>query len=310
MVWRRLTPILIRAVVLLVIGAWLFWGADYEKLGAAFSRLPAWAVGGAIAVGGLNMVVAGVRWRWLMRGFGAEPLPRVRTLVRLFVVGLFYNTFVPGAVGGDVVRGVVSRRHFDNPTASYVVVVTERLIGLSALGVVFLAGLLLGPELVDTREALPWLLGLFAVGGAVLVGARLSGRLASWWSMVPEVTRWRDLAAAFLISLGGHALNVVIYMLLALGLALPVGVLDLAVIVPLALVASALPISIASLGPREVAVVALLAPLGVAKAEALALSLGYWGVLVSLALTGGLVQLVVTRGSDTSRSSAGGPPPG
>ncbi len=301
---------LVRGVVLLVAGAWLFWGADYDKLGAAFARLPLWAVAGALAVGGVNMVVAGVRWRLLMRGFGADPLPPLRTLVRLFLVGLFYNTFVPGAVGGDVVRGVVSRNHFDNPTASYVVVVVERLIGLSALGVVFLAGLLLGPEIVDTREALPWLLGLAGLGVAILAVARFSGRLAQWWSLVPEVARPWDLAGAFAISLGGHGLNVLIYLLLAVGLALPVGVLDLVVIVPLALVASALPISIASLGPREIAVVALLAPLGVAKADALALSLGYWGVLISLAGAGGLVQLVVTRGSDTSKSSAADPPPG
>lgn len=296
--------------MLLVIGAWLFWGADYDKLGAAFARLPMWAVGGALAVGGLNMVVAGVRWRRLMRGFGAEPLPPLRTLVRLFLVGLFYNTFVPGAVGGDVVRGVVSRDHFDTPTASFVVVACERLIGLSALGVLFLAGLLMGPDLIDVREALPWLLGLLGLGLAILAVARFSGRLARWWSLVPEVKRPGDLVAAFLISLGGHGLNVLIYLLLAAGLALPVGILDLAVIVPLALVASALPISIASLGPREVAVVALLAPLGVAKPEALALSLGYWGVLVSLAAAGGLVQLAVTRGSGTSRSSEADPPPG
>ncbi len=309
---RRWASLLLRVGVVGVIVLWLFTGADLGKLTEALGGISVAALGVALGCGALNMGVAGVRWRWLMRAFGAAPLPPATTLARLHLVGMFYNTFVPGAVGGDVVRGVVSRQHFSHGVASFVVVLLERLIGLSALGVVFLGALVAGPELVDTRALAPWVAGLIGIGVVALIGARLSGRLSQWVALVPPVRRWSDLVRAFAISLVGHGLNVTIYVSIARGLGLPVGLLDLAVVVPIALVASAVPVAIAALGPREAVVVALLAPLGVERTGALALSLGYWAVLVSLAAAGGLVQLVGGgRATDlgTTESSAAGPPP-
>ncbi len=307
---------LLRVVVLLLIAWWLSDPERRKPLFEAVRRLPMWALAAAFATMLFNMIIAGLRWRVLMRAFGAKPLPSPWLLGRIFMIGLFYNTYVPGTVGGDIVRGVVSQRHFESAAASYVVVFLERLIGLSALGVVFGLGLLLGPPIIPWSEAAPWIGALVAAGFAILVGARVSGRLASWWSQIPRVHERGDLLLAFAISLVGHGLNLLVFWLLVRGLALDISALELAVVVPLALVASVLPIAIAGIGPREAAMTVLLAQFGATKAEAIAVSLGYAAALLGVAALGGLVQLVwgiprdATDDSDTSRSSAAAPPPG
>lgn len=318
--WRRHGPLLLRLAALAAIAFWLLRATDLADLGNALRRIPAAAVGIALLLGGANLVVATFRWGLVMRAFGARALPPFGTVLRLFLVGLFYNTFVPGSVGGDVLRGVLSQRVFERPTASYVVVVVERLVGLSALAVVFLAGVAASPDLVDVSAALPWVAGLAALGLVVLAAARISGRLARWWSLVPPVEDAGRLIGAFALSFVGHLINVTIFWVLARGLDLPLGPLQLVVVVPLALVAAVVPIAVAGIGPREAALVGLLGLLGVAEAEALAMSLGYAAVLLAMAGSGGVLQLLgrgagITgpappSGSDTSRSSGAGPPPG
>ena len=59
----------------------------------------------------------------------------------------------------------------------------------------------------------------------------------------------------------------------------------------LGLVAAVVPLAVAGVGPREIALVGLLALVGVSRESALVLSLGYAAVLIALAGLGGLLQL-------------------
>ena len=303
-VWARWA---IRVAVLALLGLWFGYVADLDDLGAALRRLSPWAAVAALGLGAVNTGVAAARWRVLMRAFGADP-PPLPGLCRVYLVGLFYNTFVPGAVGGDIVRGVISRKHFRSAAASYVVVALERLIGLSALGLVFLAGLVLAWDEFDLRGLVPWGLGLLAAGLAVLWAARWTGRLATWWGQVPRVERPLDLVAAFLVSLLGHAINIAIFAVLARGAEVPVNLKELAVVVPLAFVASVLPVALAGIGPREAAFVGLLRLRGVPEAQSLALSLGYASVVLVLAGLGGLLQLIGAGTSGEKRRGEDSPP--
>ena len=77
---------------------------------------------------------------------------------------------------------------------------------------------------------------------------------------------------------------------------LDVTLLDLTVIVPVALVASVVPLAIAGVGPREVALVALIPLLNLGTEEqALLLSVGFAASNWVLGGCGGLLQLMVGR---------------
>ncbi len=253
------------------------------------------------ALGILNMVVASLRWRVLMWGFGAQDMPPKLEVFRVFLVGLFYNTFAPGAIGGDVFRAVLSRKYFETTASSYLVVGLERLIGLVALVLICVAGLFAARELFP-ESMLTWALVLG--GGCVLavLFLTLSGKLREKLKILnkfPQLHHSWALVAAFLISFVGHAINIGIFRILAINLGLSQVTLPiLLVVLPPMFLASALPISIGGFGPREASLAAALAVLGVSESESLALSLSYAACLLALAATGGLCQLIGKRHSN------------
>jgi uncharacterized membrane protein YbhN (UPF0104 family) len=316
--WRRWLPWLLKGAVVAALAVWLLRGDDAATLWDAARRLPLTAMGGSLVLALGLMWVGAVRWGMLMRAFGATGVPGNLTLLRLILVGLFYNTFVPGAIGGDIVRGALSRRLFDNKATPYVVVLLERLIGLSALGMVFVFGVLVGPDLFDLSNIWPWIAALVAGGALLFAIAWNTDRFGSLFKKIPAVHHPKSLQGAAAISFVGHAFSVAIFWVLVWGLGLPVDVTVLLQVVPLGLLAAVIPLAIVGIGPRELALVGLLGLHGIAKGDALALSLGYAATIIVLAGVGGLLQLFgpqqlhadATSASDTTRSSAEVPRPG
>lgn len=295
-----------RLAVVGALAVWFLRGDGPAELVEAARRLPplTFVAGVALVFGAIGLTT--FRWRWLMRGFGAARLPPRPRLWRLIHVGLFYNTFVPGAVGGDVVRGVVSRQAFDEPAAGILVVLLDRLIGLSALAVIFLVGLPFAPDaLLPVRGAVPWIIGMAVAGVVALVLARHTAFIAKFWKRVPQVRHAPSLALAFGISFVCHGLSLVAFALFNEGLGLGLSLGTLLVVVPLGMVASFVPVALVGVGPREAALVGLLGLLGVDRGAALAFSLGYAGAVILAALVGGLLQLLGQGGLQAGPNEAG-----
>jgi uncharacterized protein (TIRG00374 family) len=76
-----------------------------------------------------------VRWRILLRASGIDVPFFV--LVRLHYLGFFFNTFMPGGSGGDVVKAVYLTRHCARKAEAATVVVVDRAVGM--IGLVALA---------------------------------------------------------------------------------------------------------------------------------------------------------------------------
>lgn len=315
---RRWIGWLLRLAVIGALAWWLLRGDAAGQLVEVLGRLPPGPVLGAMAIGMAVTVVAGLRWRLIMTAFGADPLPPLGQLVRVYFVGQFYNAFVPGSIGGDLVRGVVTRRSFGAVSTSVMVVFLERFVALAGLIAVFAAGLLLAPPLPGVEAYGPYVFAAGAVGLTVVVGlgsaerltarlerapvvgavigwvrgliARVEGRLGMRLALA-RLEHVPSLLGAAALAVGMHGCAIAVFRILALALGLPIDVPTLMVIVPLAIIAGMLPIAVAGLGPREAALVVLLAPLGIEQAEALALSLSFWAVVMTASSTGGLVQL-------------------
>lgn len=315
---RTLAGWALRLAVLALLITWLSRGDTWTQLTTALARLPLANMLAALACGLLISTFAGVRWRLVMQAFGADPHPPLHLLVRGYLVGQFYNLFVPGGIGGELVRGVITRKYFGTVGTGVMVAFLDRIIGLASLMVVFALGLLLGPALphlaqygryVFTVGAIATLLAVLialaatfrrrldplpAIGPLIRRATRLIARLEARFDQklhLSALTTPTPLILASALSVFMHGLAITIFALVAHGLALDLPLPTLLTIVPLAIIASMLPIAVAGLGPREAALVVMLAPLGVAQGEALALSLAYWTVLVFIAAMGGLVQL-------------------
>jgi uncharacterized protein (TIRG00374 family) len=91
-----------------------------------------------------------IRWYFLVR---AQDLPfTLLDALRLGFIGIFFNTFLPGSVGGDIIKAAALARQQDRRTVAVATVLMDRVIALwglawfvTLLGTVFwLAGALEG----------------------------------------------------------------------------------------------------------------------------------------------------------------------
>jgi uncharacterized membrane protein YbhN (UPF0104 family) len=276
---------------------WWLARASAGDLLAALGRISPRAVVVALALSFLALGVGALRWQVLLRVYGAVTVPPLGLLLRAYLEGVFFNTFLPANVGGDVLRAHVTRRAFPGVAGAYLVVAIERLFGLAGLCLLASAMLLAHP--IPGLEAGPWLAALgslVALGAAASpvlarwAGGRLPGRLGELTRRVPEVRRPGLLVLVLILSLGTQTLVALTGHALVASLQPAVTVADSLVRVPAALATTYLP-TIAGLGAREAAFVVLFRGAGVSEADATGASLAFLGVQLVVALAGGIVHL-------------------
>ena len=296
--------------------AYLIAVVDFTKLTGALARTSLATMAIALAAISSSLVVGAVRWRALMTAYGASAPPPLMTAVRLYFVAAFYNTYVPGGVAGDVVRGVVVRDSFQGggTTEAIAVVFVERVLGLLALFTLALAGLaLVGSRLAATSTL--WWLSAAGAGGAVVavlllpLGRQLAPylprRLAAIAGRLPVMSRRRPFAAAALLSLGTQLLTVVTGWLYLREIHPAATFADAMFVVPLAAAVSVLPITVAGLGAREAVFINLCTLLlGMSSGDGLAVALLIWATTLMTGVIGGVLQLIrpLSRAAPTART--------
>ncbi len=275
---------------------------DVSALSDAISRVSVAAVVGASLVSGANLLVGAVRWQLLLAAYGAPARPSLLRLAHVNLVGFFYNTCLPGGVGGDVVRGVVTRSSFGErgTTASMAVVLVERVLGLSGL-LILVSGTYLVRPLPGTGGVLPYS-ALFLAGAAVGVVAlamgrriapMLPGRAGEIAASLPSIVRPLPFAGALALSLLTQTFVAICgWLVMSSITAGRVTLADALVVVPLAMAAVFVPFSVGGAGAREAAFVTLGASaLAMSREDALASSLLLWIAQLAVGIVGGIVQL-------------------
>lgn len=302
----RLLRILVSGALL----AWVLWRADLGEVVARFTGARFEWLLLAFAVNSFGNVLGAWRWQLLLRSQGRSiGMPR---LFNSYLVGLFFNNFLPSSIGGDVVRAADAKKTGGGTlTENLTVVLVERLIGL-------LATLTLGGIAALTGEAnrldprITWALAaalVLAAGGLylalhagfrrlVLRGAQrlpitfVRHTLAKMVSAFELFSRARGtLLANFVLSLGFQFLLIVHFYLIQFAFGGTVPFISFLVVVPLVFCAMLLPIAINGLGVRESAFVWFLSRAGMDPATALALSLASYVIAVGQGVLGGGVHL-------------------
>ncbi len=267
----------------------------------ALVRVPFGIFVASALITGIALVIGALRWWLLFRAFGAPRPPELIPLLRYYLVGFFYNTYLPGGVGGDLVRALASRKAWGAEhaaTAGIATVFVDRVLGLSGLlGVVSLVSLV-HPLPVLGATVVPGVLGLCAVAVCLfaLSSARwLAPRAPAWLGRLlvrlPSAQRWLPLMAAAGLSLITQLLPAIAGHLLLRTLAPQAHVLDSLAIVPIAAASAFLPITVSGAGVREALFVKLYASVGVPASAALAASLLLWCSQAAVAAVGGLHTL-------------------
>lgn len=125
-----------------------------------------------IIVLSLQLVTGALRWQLLL--LGQDIHIKFFTLLRLMFIGSFFNTFIPGATGGDFYRIYrVSKESHVSTAAVTTSVVIDRFLGLPTLLALVLLGVLLNLDFVRANEEFQHLVKIvsiiFGAGGVVMV---------------------------------------------------------------------------------------------------------------------------------------------
>jgi len=262
-----------------------------------------------VALLGLAVLTAW-RWRWLVEALGLALT--VAEALRYTFYGIFFNLFVPGATGGDVVKAWYAARRTGRTTKAVVSVLVDRLVGLFALVLFAAAVLFLGP----TREGfgvprifVGSVLGAAALGGVVVLSRRVRRTLGLsallrrlpfqrvWAEVDAAVRLYRghpgSLALGLLVSLFNHAGTCVCAYLLARALGLEeVRLVDVMALLPVVSLLSAVPLLPGGWGVGELAFAYFFAPVGVAPSEAVAWSVVFRLAVLASGLPGAVLWLL------------------
>ena len=300
--WGRALRLAIGPVILLV----LFLTADLAALAEAFSRTqPLYLVlAGAVVLPTLLLRA----WRWhILLGPKLRP-SRFVDVVVVYAYAIFIGIVTPGRVGEFV--KVVHVTRWGAPTVVAIVkVLVDRLFDVLALLVAGVFGLwFIGAAGIDTQ---PLVLGstalLVVIGVATWWGfrdmrrggglSRLIARLAPVRLRAPLSQLRAELLAerprgsllvyggAATLTLGAWALNFLANYYVAAALGLELTYIQVVTVSAISSLVTLVPITVLGAGTRDAALIALLAPLGATRAQALAFST----LLLSLLLWLGLV---------------------
>lgn len=313
--WRRLAAtvtslpfrVLVTAVLLAVIAVSIDWGQVADRLESG-----SWEwFAGAVGVLMVATIVGGIRWHFLLVAAGL-PVSRVEA-VRAYWIAVFANNFLPTGFGGDAARTLIVARGGPALSRTITSVIVDRI---SSIGCLILVGLLvLAISSAPVPGELVALLAAVAAGAvvgviviALLLRARrlarfIPDRVKPWArEMRATLLRYeRDIRLIALVLGFGIAFQVLVVLagwMMARSIDLDISYTLMSVVLPLVLVVTLFPVSIAGFGVREGGFVVLLATAGISSADATLFSLLTYAGLALSSTPGGLAML--TRGERRS----------
>lgn len=286
---------------------------ELGEVWAVVSRSDVRILSGAFLLNFVGYLLTAGRWRVLLDASGIRaPL---RYLVESCMIAMFFNNFLPSTVGGDAVRAYDSWRLGRSKASALAVIMVDRLLGTLVMLLLACATLLLFARVLDADlAALRWI--VLGMTGAGLLVAWLVFLPPRWlllalgridWPGVPLVRRVVESGLAAFAGFRGRGdalaralafsvalqLNVIVqYYLVAQALSIPIALPLFFVIIPIALLVMALPVSINAIGIREGIFAFLFGLQGVASATAVAFAWLIYGIVLVHGLLGGVLYAI------------------
>jgi uncharacterized protein (TIRG00374 family) len=323
---KKILITLVQATVTLGLLWWIFHDpAKRAQMVQALGKAdPRWLVPAFVCFG-LVLVCSAFRWQLLMKVQGIV-LPWFRVW-QLVMIGMFYNLFLPGGTGGDLVKIFYAVREAPrSKSAVFLSVVVDRISGMFALILVSTGVFLCFFQTLTTLPMVrAFTVAVCAIFGAVIglvalgivvdrfhLAAKIPARMPGHAAILDTARAfsvyardWRAVAAATLISL---PLNLFIFgAAIFAAAAFPgnPGPAALTSVIPIVNTISALPISLAGIGLREKLFASMLHSLyGTPEDLGVLISITGFALVVVWGLIGGVVSLLYRPGDGIHASMA------
>lgn len=269
----------------------LFKLAPIREILTAISDASLFWLACSFSLHALGILISAIRWQILIRAQG-DSVP-LGFLAKSYLVGTFFNNFLPTRFGGDIVRIWDGSRYSESLLKSSAIVVVERLTGVIVLLLFALTASLVRLKMA---EQLPFVWGALVLGALGLSAVSLfftpwsekllhrfpdKGASGKFKIKVLEFRRvalvYRTQKRAFLQALFWAVLlqiNVILhYWLAGKAFSLTIPFIDYFIFIPILLLVLTIPISLGGLGPRELIYTRIFLFYGIAEAVAVSFSL-------------------------------------
>ena len=215
-------------------------------------------------------LAAAIRWQILLRVQKIKLT--LRRVAGLFLIGMFYNQFLPGGTGGDIIKSYLLLKETEKKAGALLAVVFDRLIGLVALVAITVTLLSLRFDLLSkTPETRRFLWILLALLGSAITGLITSFVISGFnlFHLLPHkfpgrekmieisaayhlyARHWFATLMAFSVSLVAHLATFTTFLCVAYAFHARVNLIDFFSVLPIERTITALPISFAGVGLRE-----------------------------------------------------------
>ena len=288
---------------------WILRGTELGEIWSAINAANLPLVFVAFLLHFIGFYISALRWRLLLKTQGVKS--SVPFLFQSYMVSIFFSNFLPSIVGGDAIRVYDSWRLSKSKANALSVVFIDRFLGLLALMLFALCGLLIVEQLTVSLPLLPLWVGGGFLGMLLVIWTIFfpSSKLLSWLQRFP-LPGWKKLhnilnkiITAFLGFKGQKKTllsslwlsillqtNVILhYFLIGKALNFNVSLANFFLIIPLAIFIMMLPISINGIGLRESVFVFFFSAFGVVKSQAIAFAWLAYGLVILQGLLGGIV---------------------
>jgi hypothetical protein len=181
-------------------GGIIYWLVQTDKLDFSLVNQVLdhhWLLAGCFSLLLFQASIASLRWSYLLKIEAKEHIPFFKVL-KLTYIGLFFNTVLPGAVTGDLIKLVYAKDIDPSISKTYLVtsVLLDRIIGL--VGLLSLLGVFSIINYSDLKEISPNLTnlvhfnfivfaGMLSVLGTIFIPEKLQSIILRWTIKVPII---------------------------------------------------------------------------------------------------------------------------
>ncbi len=263
---------------------------------------------GALHIVGL--VLSAYRWQLLLAAQSVKA--PMWDLIRSYLIGGFFNNFLPTRVGGDIYRVVDSKKYSGSLLRPLAVILVERLSGVYALLLIGIAAVTFYPRFQEVKALAIALFGLVIAGLAGVFLFYGSQRFGEWLKSLaahlPQKAGGKLLEmfdafrhfsssrgtvlSAFLLGILLQANVILYYYFIARGIHMTLSFQEAAIVMPILICIQLLPLTPNGIGVREFSYIYLLSPFGVGKPLAVAFSVWDYILTFFYGLIGGVLYLL------------------
>jgi glycosyltransferase 2 family protein len=300
---------ILKVIIGVALLALLFYKIDIVKSLSFFSQLNFYSIAAILLMTVMLISVSVIKWQIFLNSF--DLYNSFWCLFRIYIIGYFFNNFLPSNIGGDGVRITLTAREKGAYTSSFVAVFMERFTGILAtlIFVGFSLPLLIW-QFDFTQSAVLVLLPASTVLVVLLVIVFIRSRhieqyapqsvfMKKIYKKITDVLilihSFKDqkqlLAKAMFLSVLFNFTVILNVYVVVYVLGFHVDFFHLVILVPVILLIGIIPLSINSIGIAEGAYVLCLGMAGLSPPEALAVALLIRAKTFVVSIVGGFLFL-------------------